>query len=88
MVGPSPGFGWLFAGTSAAVTPLPGLNPLLMQPGSAVLMASGPLNASISAAYSAPTAASLIGAAITWHGVSFVPTQGLQVSNGPGYVHF
>jgi hypothetical protein len=88
MVGSSPGFGWLFAGLTAPATALPGLDPLLLQAGSEVLMASGSLNAAISGSYAAPTAASLIGAAITWQGVSLDPVQGLQISNAPGYVHY
>ena len=55
-------------------------DPALIHDQAQVLMASGAFVAPLSASYTAPSAAALLGTAITWQGVRYDPVHGLQRS--------
>lgn len=86
--GPAAGIGVLFAGLRSSpllVSWSP--DPILLLPGSEVLLASGSLSAPLNGSYIVPLSPVITGVRVVWQGASLEAASGLQLSNAVTYVH-
>lgn len=86
MLGPAGAIGILFVGLATAPSVIvPGLDPLLVDPFAASVVAGSVFGPPLTASFVATPA--LLGIAIAWQGASLHPGNGLQISNGVTYTH-